>query len=150
MKQSIKSIVTILSLILGLGIFSFAQDLGSGNAIQSANSIPAGDNYSSENTAKATFSTMFPNASQQKWTTAGSTSFVSFLNKGRKATASFNSKGNLNYLITSCSMNNLPAVISKNLKSNYSNYQLSHAIEIKAHGETAYQAVIEMKMRLSR
>ncbi|MFT3674273.1 MAG: hypothetical protein QM781_00100 [Chitinophagaceae bacterium] len=144
MKRSIKTNATALLLSLGIYTLSFAQGVGAVNPAQTETvSLNAGDNNAGENNAKASFSTLFPNASQQKWTSSDDNSFVSFLNNGRKATASFTAKGKLNYVITDCSMNDLPAAFSKNIKKDYAAYQLFHAIEIKAHGQTAYQVVLE-------
>ncbi len=144
MNRSIKT--NAAALLLGLGIYtaSLAQGMGAVNPAQTEVSLAdAGESNAGESNAKASFSTLFPNASQPKWTSAENNSFVSFLNNGRKATASFSEKGKLNYVITDCSMNELPAAFSKNIRKDYAAYQLFHAIEIKAHGETAYQAVLE-------
>lgn len=144
MKHSIKTIVA-LSLSLGVCTFSFAQEIAAvKNAQAETISIAAGDsNHPLENIAETNFSTLFPNASQQKWTSTAGNSFVSFLHEGRKARASFSAKGQLNYVITDCGINNLPAAFSKNIHDNYSSFKLFHAIEIKAYGVTAYQAVME-------
>jgi len=144
MKRSIKTNAAALLLSLGIYTLSFAQGVGAVNPAQAETiSLNAGGNNADENNAKASFSTLFPNATQQKWTSSEGNSFVSFLNNGRKATASFTTKGKMTYVITDCSMNDLPAAFSKNIKNDYATYQLFHAIEIKAHGETAYQAVLE-------
>ncbi len=144
MKRSVKTNAATLLLSLGIYTLSFAQGVGAVNPAQTeVSSLNAAENNIGENNAKASFSTMFPNASQQKWSSAEENSFVSFLNAGRKATASFTTRGKMNYVITDCGMNDLPAAFSKNIKKDYASYQLFHAIEIKAHGETAYQAVLE-------
>lgn len=144
MNRSIKTNAAALLLGLSLYTVSLAQGKGAVNPAQTEVSVSnAGDNIAGENNAKASFSTLFPHASQQKWSSAEGNSFVSFLNNGRKATASFTEKGKLNYVITECSIQDLPDAFSKNIKKDYTAYELFHAIEIKAHGETAYQAVLE-------
>lgn len=144
MKQSIKFVAAAALFSLGISSFSFAQNIASVKTASSENLVISdAENNSIENAAEASFSSLFPNASQQKWTATADNSFVSFLNEGRKARASFNTKGSLNYVITDCGINNLPAAFSKKLNDNYSGYKLFHAIEIKAYGETAYQAVME-------
>lgn len=144
MKRSVKTNAAALLLSLGIYTLSFAQGVGAVNPTQTETiTVNAGENNIGENNAKASFSTLFPNASQQKWTSSEGNSFVSFLNDGRKATASFTAKGKMNYVITDCRINDLPAAFSKNIQKDYAAYQLFHAIEIKAHGETAYQAVLE-------
>ncbi len=143
MKQLIKPIVTLL-LILSTGPSFFAQDMANVKPAQTNIILTTTvENKDVENTAKTSFSILFPNASQQKWSTTAGNNFVSFLNDGRKATASFTARGNMNYVITNCDLNNLPEGFSKNIKSNYSDYKLFHAIEIKAYGQTAYQAILE-------
>lgn len=143
MKQLIKPIAVFL-IILSTGTQAFAQDMAAVSPAQTNNILTTTvESKGAENAAKTNFSTLFPNASQQKWSIAAGNNFVSFLNNGRKATASFTAKGNMNYVITNCELNNLPEDFSKSIKSNYADYKLFHAIEIKAYGETAYQAVME-------
>lgn len=143
MKQSIKLVATIIFFSLVLTTQSFAQDMIAVQVKSGISSLSSGENSGKENTAKRSFSALFPNATKQKWTGTAENSFVSFLNSGRKARASFNEKGAINYVITNCSIEDLPADFSKTIKTNYAAYQIFHAIEIKAYGETAYQAVME-------
>ncbi|MBC7936606.1 MAG: hypothetical protein H7Y86_14745 [Rhizobacter sp.] len=144
MKQLIKTIAATLFVSLGIATLSFAQDMLAVNSIQAKNTtVSNGETNYIETIAEANFSSLFPNATHQKWHNVGVNSFVSFLNNGRKATASFNARGEINYVITQCSTENLPAAFSKTIKKNYVGYQLFHGSEIKAHGETAYQAVLE-------
>ena len=91
----------------------------------------------------AKFSILFPTATSQKWTGGPDNSWVSFINNGRKVKASFSQEGKLNYAITDCAMQHLPATFSKTITDTYASYQLFNAIEIKAHGSVAYQAILE-------
>ncbi len=91
----------------------------------------------------AKFATIFPTATEQKWTASDDNYWVSFVNNGRKTKASFTLKGKLNYIITNCSMENLPAAFSKTITSKYASYSLFNAIEINAHETVTYQAVVE-------
>ena len=146
MKQSIK--IFIASLIVSLGMFTmaFGQNMYVANPAKNTTqgiALPAEENSKPIHMAEENFSTLFPNATQQKWSSVGANSYISFDNNGRKANASFNAKGEMNYVITSCTTNQLPAAFSKTIKNDYAAYTLLHAKEIKAHGETAYQAVIE-------
>ena len=144
MKQSIKSIPAIIFFSLVLFTQSFAQDMIAVNKGQSENSShSSGESASKEITAARSFSALFPNATEQKWVGTTENSFVYFLNNGRKARASFNDKGAMNYVITNCSMEDLPADLSKSIKTSYAAYKIFDAIEIKAYGETAYQVVME-------
>lgn len=144
MKQSIKSIPAIIFFSLVLFTQSFAQDMIAANKVPSENrALSSGETRGNENITERSFSALFPNATQQQWKVTTENSFVSFLNSGRQARASFNEKGAMNYVITNCSILDLPAGFSNRIKTNYAAYKLFHAIEIKAYGETAYQAVIE-------
>lgn len=91
----------------------------------------------------AKFSALFPTASTQKWSAGTDNYWVSFLNNGRKVKASFTQAGKLNYAITDCAIQHLPATFSKTITDIYSSYQLFNAIEITAHGTVAYQAILE-------
>ena len=105
------------------------------------NSIKSNDATNAAITAK--FAALFPNSSNQVWSSTGDNSWVSFLNEGRKANASFTSKGKMSYIITDCTMENLPFAFSKTIKNEYASYSLFNAIEIKAHGAVVYQAILE-------
>lgn len=144
MKQSFKVIAATFLLSLGINTLSFAQDMVAVHPVKTTTIISSDEeNNPGENVVISNFSSLFPNASQPKWAVSGGNNFVSFLNAGRKATASFTSKGSLNYVLTSCGTENLPSGFNKSIKKYYAGYQLFNATEIKAYGETAYQAVLE-------
>ncbi len=67
----------------------------------------------------------------------------SFLNKGRKARATFTLKGNMSYAITDCSMEQLPEALRKKIAGEYQGYTLLQATEITAYDTVAFQAVLE-------
>ena len=143
MKQFITTIASIIFFSL-LITQSSAQEMIAINKVKSEkNSLPSVENRGYGNTAEGTFSTLFPHATQTIWKITPENSFVFFINDGRKVRASFNEKGAMNYAITTCSIEDLPASFSKTIKTSYADYQLFHAIEIKAYGETAYQVVLE-------
>lgn len=91
----------------------------------------------------AKFSTMFPLATNSQWSNAKGDVWVSFENNGRKSRASFTPGGKVNYIISNCSMEQLPGAFSKTIKKGYASYSLFNAIEIQAHGTLAYQVVLE-------
>ena len=91
----------------------------------------------------AKFSSLFPNASSQQWIAGADHYWVSFLNDDRHAKASFNLKGQLNYLITDCTIEDLPKAFMQTIIKDYSSYKLFNAIEITAHGTVANQAILE-------
>ena len=89
------------------------------------------------------FSSLYPNATNLNWANTSNNYWVSFLNNNRKAKASFSPKGILNYIITDCVMENLPAAFSKTITNKYASYHLFNAIEIAAYGTVACQAILE-------
>lgn len=152
MTQTIKTFSATMFLSLGITALSFAQISYASNQIKVSEAISTAVETVETNNPKvvviskhveAKFLNLFPKATSQKWTAAAENYFVSFLNDGRKANASISAKGNLNYVITVCSLDQLPEAFTKNIKANYAGFQLFHATEIFAHNKTAYQAVIE-------
>lgn len=98
----------------------------------------------------ATFSTMFPLATSSKWSNVNDDLWVTFLNDGRKTSACFSAKGKINYAISDCAMEQLPAKFSKTIKKDYALYSLIKAIEIKAHDAVAYEVVLENQLNFIR
>lgn len=92
---------------------------------------------------EARFAALFPNATNLQWAAGADHYWVSFLNDGRKASASFTPKGKMNYAITVCDMAHLPEALCKMIQKEYTAYSLLQAIEIKAHDAVAYQAILE-------
>lgn len=131
---------------------AFTQDAGNSFAINTSNSLFAmegGENFNSTSavsvSSKVTsrFTGLFPGATQQQWAKGNTSYTVSFLNDGRKASASFTAKGVVNYIITDCTVEHLPAAFAKVIRNNYASYQLFKAREIEAHHTVAYQAILE-------
>lgn len=149
MKQSIKFFSITALLLFGLFAISFAQNMyannlntsttTSSNIFKKNSSAPI---MVSSNT-QTKFLALFPKATQAIWTHSAQNSFVSFIIDEQKATACFNSKGQLNYAITHCSLNQLPLAFGKIIKKDFSGYQFFHAKKIFAHQQTAYRAILE-------
>ncbi len=152
MKHSSKIIAATLVLSIALSANTFAQESyasPSSAAVYAKNTITVEANNAG-NTAvaanaktEARFSALFPNASNLHWSAGADNYWVSFLNNGRKANASFSPKGKMNYSITVCAMEHLPAAFSKTIEKEYAAYSLFNAIEIKAHSAVVYQAILE-------
>ncbi len=149
MKNSIKAITaTVLITILSSGNL-YAQDAYINASAKTPYSTTAGANTSNNSSVainplvSAKFSTLFPQATNQQWALNNNSSWVSFLNNGRKASASFTSKGKMNYVITDCAMEQLPGSFRKTISKEYASYNLYNAIEIKAYDAVAYQVVLE-------
>ena len=152
MTSSIKFIVATFFLLIGLSITSFAQQSYVSNSVKLTDVINAGVVDENSNTKAvyvadalivSKFSSLYPNATNLKWANSGNNYWVSFLNNSRKAKASFTQKGILNYIITDCVMENLPAPFSKTITNKYASYHLFNAIEIAAYDTLAYQAILE-------
>ena len=151
MKASQKIITVTLLLMLGCSASLFAQQsfaFASQKSTDVNTSITADENSSANEVVAdplmiSRLYVLCPNATNLKWSNNADNYWVSFLNNGRKANGSFTPKGKMNYMITECTMENLPADFSSNIANSYASYQLRNAIEIKAHGAVAYQAILE-------
>ena len=147
-----KFIAVTLLLAIGLPSTSFVQQSYASNSVKlsDANTTAFVEDNSNTKTVYVAdafivskFSSLFPNATNLKWANSADNYWVSFLNNSRKAKASFSPKGILNYIITDCAMENLPASFSKTIMSNYASYHLFNAIKIAAYSTVAYQAILE-------
>lgn len=152
MKHSTKIIAATVLLSVALLTNSYAQEATTIAMVQPSytnNTFNVEDNksiktdFAANPVITAKFSTLFPTATSQKWTSGADNVWVSFLHDGQKASASFTPKGKLNYIITNCAMENLPAAFSKTITNQYAAYHLFNAIKIAAHGNVAYQAILE-------
>lgn len=152
MKHSTKIIAATVLLSVALFTNSFAQEVNAIAMMQPSytnHTFTVEENKSSKTAIAdnpvitAKFSTLFPTATNQKYTPGTDNVWVSFLHNGQKANASFTPKGKLNYIITNCAMENLPGAFSKTITNQYAAYHLFNAIEITAHGTVAYQAILE-------
>lgn len=152
MTHSSKIITATILLTVSLVTNSFAQEATTIAFMQpsyTSNTLDVKENKSIETNFEANpvittkFSTLFPTATNQQWTPGADNVWVSFLNNGQKANASFTPKGKLKYIITNYAMENLPGAFSKTITNEYASYHLLKAIEIKAHGAVAYQAILE-------
>ena len=152
MTASTKIIAVTFLLAIGLSSASFAQQSYASNSVKFTDANTPAVVYENSNAKTADvadqliaskFSSLFPNATNLKWANSADNYWVSFLNNNRKAKASFSPKGILNYIITDCAMENLPAAFSKTITNNYASYDLFNAIEIAAYSTVAYQAILE-------
>lgn len=107
------------------------------------NTVTSEDILESNTNLKTTFVKMFPGASQEHWSKQEKGYWVSFQDKGRKIRAGFTLEGKFNYSISDCAREKLPTVLRNEIKNNYSGYQLTDAIEIRAFDQVTYQVVLE-------
>ena len=146
-----KFIAVTFLIAIGLPSTLFAQQSYVSNSVKlkDANTVTIVDENSNAKIVVADalivskFYSLYPNATNLKWANNADNYWVSFLNNSRKAKASFSQKGILNYTITDCAMENLPAAFSKSITNNYVSHHLFNAIEITAYGTVAYQAILE-------
>lgn len=152
MTHLVKTIAASFLFTVAMSMHTIAQQSYTAGATTPAyanNNLPAeadevtSGRVSVNTTTQASFTALFPNASNLAWGGGADNYWVSFLNDGRKANASFTAKGKMKYSITACDMQHLPATFAKTIASAYAGYTLFNAIEIKAHGAVAYQAVLE-------
>lgn len=92
---------------------------------------------------KEKLAVLYPAASGQQWATIDKGFYVSFLNNGIKSSAAFTTDGTLNYAISNCTFQKLPAVLRKQIAKNYPGYTVLSAIEINAYQEITYKVVLE-------
>lgn len=144
MKNLIGSIFATATIFLSLVTNCSAQELANNakGSTVNTNSTESKNTDVTNQVVANSFSTLFPAATSQRWTTKDNNTFVSFLNNGKKANASFSLKGKLNYVITECELEHLPASFIKEIKKDYASYKLYNAIEVKAHDAVSYQAVL--------
>ncbi len=152
MTHSAKIITVTILLTVTLSTNTFAQQSNTDASTEAAyakNTIVietgnAGNTTLEANPkTEASFSNLFPNATKQQWVSSADNYWVSFVNNGRKAMASFTPKGKVNYIITECIMEHLPVAFSKSIIKDYAAYHLFNAKEISAHGTVAYEAILE-------
>ena len=151
MKHLIKTFASIFLLTVALLDIAHAQDgMVTASIPTSYNNSFASKDEKNNKTESAVsevvtakFAALYPAASGQLWAATADHCYVSFLNNGRKAKASFTTGGKLNYVITDCSMENLTASFLETIASKYASYQLFNAIQMRAYGTVAYQAMIE-------
>lgn len=148
MSTFIKLFTTTCFVSLGFFNISFGQFAHVNTATKSGvTEAPVKKPVAKESTVSSAamlkFATLFPDATNENWSTNATNGYVSFLNNGRKANASFSAKGKLSYLITECKMEHLPIAFRQSIRSNYSNFQLYYASEIKSNGIVVYEAILE-------
>ncbi|MEO6705791.1 MAG: hypothetical protein ABIN04_08090 [Ginsengibacter sp.] len=89
------------------------------------------------------FSHSFQDAGNQQWTETDNYLFVSFINKGKKARACFTKEGTMNYVITDCDPEQLPASLQQRVKTDYPGYSIFNAKEVNAYNTTTHQVILE-------
>lgn len=103
--------------------------------------VPVMDNPDAGLVAK--LSALFPKSTNQQWRQLSNGYYVTFINNGEKANASFSLQGDMNYVITNCKMEHLPTAFRNTILKKYSGYKLANAIEINAYNAVAHQAILE-------
>jgi hypothetical protein len=157
MKNLFKTMLATGLISVALTHHSFAQERYANAVAVDINRDVIADDYNkgalaNVSTAVATttnpllltrFAAQFPLATNQLWAINNSSFGVTFLNNGRKTTASFTQKGQLNYVIAVCNLEQLPASFRCTISKDYAMYKLYNAIEMKAYDAVVYQVVLE-------
>ena len=138
--------------------FSFAQQNNDQTNSSSIASAPVGglkkgdsnaghllsdETPSSNAELMATFTKMYPTASQQQWFKMEKGYWVSFAENGRKMRAGFDLNGKFNYSVADCTIDGLPRALKSEIDKKYSGASLIDAIEIKAFNQVTYQVILE-------
>ena len=89
------------------------------------------------------FTQIFPTTTNVVWSKLDNNYFVSFEKDGQPSSAVFTNKGALNYTITNCSMEQLPASLKHKMSEKYNGYNLFHASQIVSNGTESYSVVME-------
>lgn len=89
------------------------------------------------------FSQLFPVTGNVAWSKLDDNFYVSFEKDGQTASAVFTEKGALNYLVNTCSLQQLPASLQQKISNKYNGYDLFHASQIFSNGTESYSVVLE-------
>jgi hypothetical protein len=147
MKATLKTITASLLLITFIMNDSFAQDIAKNERVVVNTNLVAASAINITdpgNTRIANkFAAMFPEAQSQQWATDSKGETVSFTNEGRKIRAGFNHNGQVNYVISNCSMNQLTPDFQNYISKNYAGYQLLNGVEVHSLGEQTQQAILQ-------
>lgn len=155
-KNNMKSIsrnslilLALLFISAGLPTVVFCQS-GKKKLIKSETSVYSGKkNYpaiiSESDYPRATksFTLLFPSASETSWIKEDNTLFAYFLNKGNKASATFSTRGTMNYSITLLDAASLPKNVKRKIKAMYTGYSIFCAKEIISDELTLYEVILE-------
>jgi hypothetical protein len=89
------------------------------------------------------FFLLFPDAVNPSWIKETGFLYVSFLNNGNKATASFNPKGSMNYCISYIQEANFPADLLQKVKGSYPADEIFSIKEIMTEEMTMHEIVLQ-------
>ncbi len=88
------------------------------------------------------FFLLFPDAASPSWIKETGFLYVSFVNNGNKATASFNPKGSMNYCISYIQEENFPADLLQKVKGSYPADEIFSIKEITTEEITMHEIVL--------
>lgn len=137
-QQANGNIATALNPVKG-----FSEVVPVKNDLENANTIMPNTIRANYPKLMKRFSALFQNSSNQQWTEVNQNLFVSFINNGKKARASFTKDGIMNYVITDSDLKQLPSGLQQHIKNNYPGYTVFNAIEIEAYNTTAQQVILK-------
>ena len=159
MKHSICLISLSFFVFLFSSNLSYAQELLAVNApVQSGNNVYESNALSEGSTMVPVsaailaetnpklirnFSQLFPTTEKVSWSKMNNGFYASFDKDGQHTSAVFTNNGLLNYTITSCSLEQLPATLQQSISKKYNGYRLFNASQIRSNGTEAYNVVLE-------
>ena len=147
MKKTLTTMAASLAIFTFLANASFAQSIAKIEPlmVHTSDVIIADHNISAPGNAAmaAKFAAMFPTAQNPVWSTESKGYWVSFISEGRTTSACFNTKGQLNYSIISCTNTQLSKAFQNFISKSYPGYQFFSAVQINAYGEETQQAILQ-------
>jgi hypothetical protein len=130
--------------VLLLALNSSAQDQG----IKTLPSITVTSGTNVTQKVNSAFQKTFKDAQEAKWYKLNKNYLVEFLTKDQKNKALFRKNGYLIYHIAYGHENNLPEDIRKTVKSNYVDYDITSAINVKEDQRDIWVVSLEDKTKL--
>lgn len=147
MKTNLKTIAAFLFVMAFLVNNAVAQDIAKNERVVATNNVamltPTIINNPGNTRIANKFASMFPAAQNSVWATDSKGQSVSFISEGRKTRAGFTNNGQLNYVITDCSLNQLSVDFQNYISKNYAGYMLVNGVDINSIGENLQQAILQ-------
>ncbi len=109
---------------------------------------PANTSIAVTNKVSRSFSKHFADASDQSWSIAGKNFLNSFYVKGLLTHALFSKNGGLIYIITYGGEKNMPADVRKIVKSEYYDYAITLAVEVKENNRDIWVVHLDSEQEL--
>ena len=141
-------------LSIGLCIFSFSANAQNVDVAKVSLSENSAQNFSTLNTSSVNvpsiseeavnnFENNFKAATEVKWAVIKNGYFVTCVVSGQKTEVAFNTNGKFNYSITTLNSSNIPENLKQIINSEYSDYSIIKAIQIKTPENILNQVILK-------